>query len=589
MNDTVIFTPATASTDEIQKGWHELRTRVGQLELEHSALEEENKALRFLLERVIEHRQKSHAELVLLLSGLVSKLPINDVGVVVSKLVEHNAHVNEVCAALAKGKLESAMPQPAVLKALDQTRRDLAAALKPAVEELIKSEPPLETDVLQSLVANPDLFFSPPVARANRCFLKGQLPRERILREFGEAALIFFNDLTTDPKLNPRPKPEEIVLAFKNDFEALLAQNLALLPGKCEALQALHQRVQRGKAATEQARATRNAFLKVSFLIELLHYYENQNTEAADVIFAQRLPVLVEQLAVPGAQDSLEEKWIAQAEALLAFIIHPDHRLMAINNVGKGGGAAKTLKFVLRLRAEKAATLNPATAHEIVTEFVRHLLPSSPQKPPPAAALAAVLRLVGTDFRKPIVRSMMTSDRVSKADGETVGRALAKELDLTGLEEETKTSAALPPAMERQMAWDRIKDLITRRTDPTAIAAAVRDRLHARYDSDEVRQSWITLIEADAISLIRTLCQLPYLPDGKTDPIAKPVMETYVTRLTHEKYAATYSKVVNSLRNLFKANPGSSTLLNFLALVKWVDVEAANKISNDVGMPHAAA
>jgi hypothetical protein len=54
--------------------------------------------LRSLLERVIEHRQKSHGELINLLSGLVSKLPINDIGVVVARLLEHNAHVAEVCA-----------------------------------------------------------------------------------------------------------------------------------------------------------------------------------------------------------------------------------------------------------------------------------------------------------------------------------------------------------------------------------------------------------------------------------------------------------------------------------------------------------
>jgi hypothetical protein len=83
---------------------------------------------------------------------------------------------------------------------------------------------------------------------------------------------------------------------------------------------------------------------------------------------------------------------------------------------------------------------------------------------------------------------------------------------------------------------------------------------------------------------------LPYLADGSTDPIARAVMETYVTRLTHEKYAAAYVKVVNSLRNMFKAKPDSPTLVNFLALVKWVDGPAAAKLSADIGMSaHAAA
>src|SRR6185295_2043801 len=106
------------------------------------------------------------------------------------------------------------------------------------------------------------------------------LPRERILKAFGEEGLAFFNDMTTDPKRNPRPKPEEIVLSFRNDFDTLLQQNAALPADKRAALQALHQQVQRSKAATEEARAQKNVFYKLSFLIELLHYYENRSTEA---------------------------------------------------------------------------------------------------------------------------------------------------------------------------------------------------------------------------------------------------------------------------------------------------------------------
>ncbi|HYG36650.1 MAG TPA: hypothetical protein VEC99_17785, partial [Clostridia bacterium] len=131
-------------------------------------------------------------------------------------------------------------------------------------------------------------------------------------------------------------------------------------------------------------------------------------------------------------------------------------------------------------------------------------------------------------------------------------------------------------------------DLISRRTEANAVANAIRDRLHAKYDADEIRQSWITLTEADPMSLIRIFCHLPYLPTGKTDPIARTVLETYVTRLTHEKYAATYKKVVNSLKNMFAAKPDSPTLLTFIALVRWVDAEAANKLSADIGMPVTA-
>jgi hypothetical protein len=70
--------------------------------------------------------------------------------------------------------------------------------------------------------------------------------------------------------------------------------------------------------------------------------------------------------------------------------------------------------------------------------------------------------------------------------------------------------------------------------------------------------------------------------------VARAIMETYVSRLMHEKYASTYHKVLNSLRNMHKANPHSPTLLNFIALTKWVDSEAANRISADVGIAVAA-
>lgn len=196
---------------EIQKGWQDLNLRVRQLDAELTTLEHENKSLRSLLERIVEHRQKSHAEMVSILTSLVTKLPINDVGVVVSRLVEHNAQVNEVSAALAKGRIEESQLQPVILKALERTKDDLAVVLKNAVAELTKLDAPFEAGMLQSLVEKPGNFHSPAFTRANRGFVKGQLPRERVVKEFGEEALVFFKDVTTDPKFNPRPKPEEII------------------------------------------------------------------------------------------------------------------------------------------------------------------------------------------------------------------------------------------------------------------------------------------------------------------------------------------------------------------------------------------
>lgn len=584
-HETVILKHPVASVDEVQKGWHELNLRVGQLEAERCVLKQESKVLRALLERVIEHRQKSHSELVLLLSGLVSRLPINDVGLQVSRLVEHNAHVSEVCAALAKGKVETSLSQPAILKALDQTKRELAAAVKPAVEALIKLDAPLDKAMLESLITHPEEFFAPAVVRANRCFLKGQLPKTRVLREFGKEALIFFNDLTTDPKLNPRPKPDEIVLAFKNDFEALFQQHPVLSPEKRQALQALYEKVQRSKTNTEPARLQRIACFKLSFILELLHYYENQNTEAPDVIFAQRLPALVEQLVLTGDPDSLDEKLILQAEELLAFVISPDHRLMVVNNVGKGDGVARTLKYVLRLRIGKDLEHDQVVQNEVIPELVKHLIPVAPQKPPSPQSLVAVLRLIQPELQRQMVRAIMACERIRLEEAQALGRALGQELGLGKFDEEVKTSATLSPEVERQLAWGKIKELIVRRADPAVVAAAMRDRLHAKYEAEEVKQSWITLIEADVISLIRIFCQFPYLANGKTDPVAPAVLESYVRRLTHEKYAAVYTKVVNSLRNMFKAKADSPTLLNFVALVKWVAPEAASRLSHDIGMP----
>jgi hypothetical protein len=584
MSESEKETPKTASVEEIQKGWHELELRVGQLEAERAALERENKSLRFMVERSIEHRQKSHGELILLLTGLVGKLPINDVGVVVSRLVEHNARVGEMCGALTKGNMDASLPQPTILKELDDTKRDLLNALKPAVEELLQLDAPFEPEMLRALITQPKLFFSPAMVRANRCFVKGQVPRERVLREFGEEALIFFNDMTTDPKLNPRPKPEEIVLSYKSDFETLFQQNPAVAAEKRRELAALQQRIQRSVAHTEQARSQKKAFQKLSFILELLHYYENMNTEAPDVIFAQRLPVLVEQMVVAGPQEPLEEKAILEAEKLLAFIINPDHRLMVVNNTGKGGGAAKTMKHVLRLRTAKASE-----QPEFIAEFVRHLIPPPPQPPAPPQTTAAILKLLSPETQKAMVRGVISYDKLRREEAEAMGKALGKLLGMTGLEQELKAQAAVPPEVERQAAWEQIKANIKQRIEPPALAAMIRDRLHAHYDADEIKESWLALTEADPMTLIRTVCQIPYLPDGRTDSIARPVLESYVTRLMHEKYAATYHKVMNSLKNVYKAKADSPTLLNFLALVKWVDAEGANRLGVDIGMFAPAA
>ncbi len=582
MTERVNGSPTAASLEEVQQGWHELSARVELLETAKAGLEKENKLLRDLLERAIEHRQKSHGELVLLLTGLVSKLPLNDVGVIVSKLMEHNTNLSQYLAALIKGTVDAPLPQPAVLQTLEQTRRNLQAAIKPLVEQFLELDTPFEPGLVKALLSNAEEFFSPQFVRANRCFLKGQVPRERILREFGPEALVFFNDMTTDPKLNPRPKPEEIVLVFRSDFESVFQQNPGLLPHKREEILALYQRVARSRSGSPQAHQQRLVLQKLSFLIELLYYYEHQNTEPADIVFAQRLPALLEQLVLSDAQGAPDPNLLVEAEVLLNFVINPDHRLMIINNMGKTDTAARTLKYVLRLRSEKETG-----PEQVSVEFSRHLLSLSQKASP--ENLLPVVKLLKPERQRLLIRAIMHSDRLRKTDAEALGKALATEVGLTNLAQEPEAHIAVPPEVERQMAWARVKDLIDRRSEPSMIAAAIRDRLNAKYDAEEIRQSWLALTEADPLSLIRIFSQLPYLPTGKTDPIARTVMEIYLTRLLHEKYASTYHKVVNSLRNMFKAKPDAPTLVNFLSLVRWVSPQAADKLCSDVGMAARAA
>jgi len=44
------------------------------------------------------------------------------------------------------------------------------------------------------------------------------------------------------------------------------------------------------------------------------------------------------------------------------------------------------------------------------------------------------------------------------------------------------------------------------------------------------------------------------------------------------------AKVVQALKNLYKVKADSPALVNFIALVKWVDPASAEKIVKDIGM-----
>jgi hypothetical protein len=565
------------SLEEIQNSWSDLTLRVAQLETEKSALENENKTLRSLVERAVEHRQKSHGELVNLIATLVSRLPLNDAGVVVSRLVEHNQHVSEVCASLIKGKLEANLLQPAILKNLEKTKRDLTEAYKPEVEALIKLDAPFEAGMLQSLLEKPDVFFTTAFSRACRGFVKCQVPRERMVREFGEDALLFFKDVTTDVKFNPRPKPEEIMLVFKPEFEELLQQNPNVAAAKRTELQALHQKVRQCREASEQIRAQKAAFLRLSFFLELLHYYENQNTESPDVVFAQRLPPLIEQLVITGESEMLDENLVKDAENLLGLILSVDHRKSVINNIGKAGGLPRTLRYTLAFRIEELSDIDPLTL-----ECIKHLIPQGATPAP--ESLAAVLRLFSPHMQKSCLRALANSDRLRKEDADKLAKAVAQQLGLKEIAERMDQQSTLSPEKERELAWSHIKDLIGSRATPADIVVAMRKRFHGRYDSDEVKLSWLVLTDADPMVFVRVFCLLPYLPDGSTDPLARNILESYANRLTHEKYATTYAKVLNALKNLFKVKADSPAIVNFIALVKWVDADSANKLAKDIGM-----
>jgi len=559
------------SLEEIQRHWHDLTLRVQQSEVECHALEQENKLLRGLVERVVEHRKKSHGELVNLITTLVTKLPINDVGVIVSRLVEHSVAVNEISAALIHGKNDENMLQPAILKALDKARRELMAAIRPLVEELIRLQAPLDPAMLLALIDKPESFFTPANVRASRAFVKGQLAREQIVRDFGDEALAFFKDLTTDPKHNPRPRPEEIMLSFRSDFAELQHQNPNVAAAKRADLAALHERVRQSR----DSRPQKVAFLKLSFVLELLHYYDNQSTESPDIVFAQRLPPLVEQLLLTGENDGLDEDLIKQAEELLACIVNADYRQAVINNFGKTGGVSRALRFILTFRSAIFTEHDPMTA-----EFVKHLIGA--QKPPAAGPMASILRLVGPEAQKVVVRALLNSDRLRREEAESLAKELVK---LLGLPELPAVGPGGLSEKSQISPWEIIKELIAQRASPQEITDGIRKQLHAKYDADEVKQSWLVLAESDPMSLVRVFCLLPYLPDGQTDPIARAVLESYSNRLTHEKYAATYSKVIHALKNLYKVKADSPALINFIALMKWVDPASAEKVARDIGMP----
>jgi hypothetical protein len=193
------------------------------------------------------------------------------------------------------------------------------------------------------------------------------------------------------------------------------------------------------------------------------------------------------------------------------------------------------------------------------------------------------LKLLNQDGQKAVLRCLINSGRIRREEAEPIAKAVMQELNLPETEVFPKTEGSTGAGVSGG-GWDHVKLLIASRAAPNDITVAVRNRLHQKYDSDEVKQAWLVLAESDPMTLVRVFCLLPYLPDGQTDPIARPVLESFSNRLTHEKYAVIYSKVIGALKNLFKVKADSPALVNFVSIVKWVDPASAEKIARDIGM-----
>ena len=310
--------------------------------------------------------------------------------------------------------------------------------------------------------------------------------------------------------------------------------------------------------------------------MELLHYYENQSTESPDVVFAQRLPPLVEQLVVTGENDTLDEKFIKQAEELLSHIISARTRQAVVNNFGKAGGASRTLRFILTFRSAIFTEHDPVTA-----DFVKHLLAG--QKNPAPGPIVTVLRFLNAEAQKVVVRAILNSERLGREDSERLARELIKEFWVcrscqpaewraASLRQNTHESLGHHQGTHRPSRFAKRNHQAPSANSSTPSTTPTK--------SNKAGSSWPNPIRCRS-SVYSACCLIC--------PTARPILlrglfRDVSSRLTHEKYATTYTKVVNALKNLHKVKADSPALLNFIALVRWVDPTSADKLVHDIGM-----
>ncbi len=195
------------SVEEIQKAWRELTLKVGQLDAELTAAQQDNKVLRSLMERMIEHRQRSHSELI-----THSHRPRR-------QIAPQRPRRHRLAAGRAQRAGRRGFRQPCQ----GENRGRSAAARHPegAGENQARPRHRLEgpppgnwrgstrhsrpaSSSRSSSSRTP--FSRPPSSAPPAVTSRATSPRERVVKEFGEEALVFFKDLTTDVEIQSAPQ-----------------------------------------------------------------------------------------------------------------------------------------------------------------------------------------------------------------------------------------------------------------------------------------------------------------------------------------------------------------------------------------------
>ena len=103
-----------------------------------------------------------------------------------------------------------------------------------------------------------------------------------------------------------------------------------------------------------------------------------------------------------------------------------------------------------------------------------------------------MLRFLSPEAQRVVVRAILNSDRLRREDAEPLGQELIKELGLPqiaisrpdGISDKTQMGPVHHQGTDRQPRF------------ANEITEAIRKQLHAKYDADEVKQSWLVLAES---------------------------------------------------------------------------------------------